>query len=495
MKEPVRFPGVILALALVVPGCGQPSGSQGPVVDIETASPVAEVAPEFLSFTFDTDLIVAKRHDLSSRLLVARARALAPAILRVGGTKADGVHYDLGATPVTEAPPPDRWVLDAATFDGLCGFVRQTGLELMFNVSAGPGARDAEMAWTDTNARELVDHAVATGCPVTIWELGNEPGAWLLEHGFSIDGAAYARDFARFRSLIQDRMPAARVAGPAVAYWPALGEVLTRVLEGFLTAADGGIDIVTWHYYPQQSRSCPVHSRPIADSGWLDVAGLDEIATWAAQVEGWAARYSPEAEVWLGETGHAQCGGEPGVSDRFVTGLWWLDQLGLIARRGQRVVFRQALVGGAYTLLDPASLAPRPDYVNSALWKRLMGTRVLAATARDAPDSLRVYAHCTPRPLGPPGAVTLLAINNHLEDELVFAPAPALGRARLVYQGTAPALLGEVVFVNEVPASFDAESRLVLPPPWTGAGPLIAPAASYTFVVFPDAGAQACREP
>src|SRR5919201_613535 len=100
---------------------------------------------------------------------------------------------------------------------------------------------------------------------------------------------------------------------------------------------------------------------------------------WAQLVERARTQYSPGAEVWLGESGNAQCGGEPGVSDALAGTLWWVDQLGALARRGQRVVFRQTLVGSDYGLLDDQTLDPRPDYWASILWKRVMGTKVLSA--------------------------------------------------------------------------------------------------------------------
>src|SRR5690606_12184340 len=93
---------------------------------------------------------------------------------------------------------------------------------------------------------------------------------------------------------------------------------------------------------------------------------LDEIDRWAEEVEDAAAG----TEVWLGETSHAQCGGEPELSNRYVTGFWWLDQLGQVAQRGQGRVLRQALTGGHYSLVRDDDLEPHPDYFTSVLWKR-----------------------------------------------------------------------------------------------------------------------------
>jgi len=101
---------------------------------------------------------------------------------------------------------------------------------------------------------------------------------------------------------------------------------------------------------------------------------------------------------WLGETGSAQVGGQPGVSGTWAATVWWLDQLGLLALEGQEVQCRQTLAGADYGLLLEGGLAPTPDYWASLLWRRAMGTRAYAvALSADAPLTLRVYCHSTRR--------------------------------------------------------------------------------------------------
>ena len=104
--------------------------------------------------------------------------------------------------------------------------------------------------------------------------------------------------------------------------------------------------------------------------------------------------YAPGRGIWLGETGNAQFGGEPGVSDTYIGGLWWLDQLGLLAASGVEAVFRQTLAGMNYGMMDPDTLELNPDYWNSLLWKELMGTDVYRVSLSGGDVSrVRVYAH------------------------------------------------------------------------------------------------------
>ncbi len=73
-------------------------------------------------------------------------------------------------------------------------------------------------------------------------------------------------------------------------------------------------------------------------------------------------------------------------------------------------VFRQALIGARYGLLDQTSMDPRPDYFASFLWKRLMGPYVVSNILKQEENRrLRVYQHNDG--ISPISKRTLLAIN------------------------------------------------------------------------------------
>ena len=96
--------------------------------------------------------------------------------------------------------------------------------------------------------------------PFDVFELGNEPNAWPLFHdGLLVQPEEYARDVGELCRARDDECPAAKVAGPACAFWPSLGEVDALVLwpprriahfTARVLAAAPPLDIVTWHYYP-----------------------------------------------------------------------------------------------------------------------------------------------------------------------------------------------------------------------------------------------------
>ena len=435
--------------------------------------------------------------DFSSARLRELTRELAPGYLRIGGTEADRIYYDMDERHAAAPPAGYELVLTRAEWDGMASFSRETGLDLFFTLNAGPSARDAEGQWQTANAEHLMQYALSRGDRIAVLELGNEINAYWFGYGprQQPDGATVAADGARLRTLASRYYPEALLVGPGEFYWPRVGSPFasqTNVLEGLLEAGGGAaFDALTWHYYPQQSRRCPLATRRASLSELLDPAFLDEISHWAGDIEAKRDAHAPGLPLWLGETGNAQCGGEPLVSDRFVSSLWWVDELGLTAARGQRVVVRQALVGSDYGLLDQATLEPRPDYFASVLFKRLMGPLALDVERnREGDPFIRTYAHCTPHQ---PGKSTLLAVNLHRTEEAVVRFPQAANANADIYQVTAPDLISSHASLNGAPLQAVPGRGISLEPrsePFSGE--LRLPPASYTFAVV-DAGADACR--
>jgi heparanase 1 len=482
-------------------------------VSIDLADePAATVSDRFLSFAVDTVQVVGGEfwdpeggssmsgsvkvppYDFARAKLRRMARELAPAVLRIGGTAADETYYDLSDAPVATPPEGYTWVMTRAQWDGVGAFAEDLGLRILFTLNAGHGPRDDSGAWTPDNARQLIQYTRQQGFPVDVWELGNEVNGYLLMLKLSVDEEAYTADLQRARQLLDVEDPEAKLAGPSCAYWPEVGDFI-GFYDRFMKVGGSELDLVTWHYYPQQSIRCVARTRPAKPTTMLQPENLDEVATWAQMVEQAAGLYAKGAPIWLGETGNAQCGGEPGISDAFVGGFWWLDQLGQLARRGHQVVIRQNLSGSDYGLIDEASLEPNPDYWNSLLWKRLMGPRVLQLGQKGDP-LLRAYAHCRAAGQGSAGGqITALVLNLDTERPVRVSFSGINGPAK-VYRLTADGLQARQLRLNgtllraapdgtppdlEQLASENAEALVDLEP------------ISYAFVVLIGVDAPACR--
>lgn len=391
------------------------------------------VSRRYLSFALDTSQLVggdwwdpearikergtgsvpAVQVDFDRERLDALVRPLTPAYLRLGGSEADKTFYDLDGR-LDEPPPNHASILTADRWADLMRFVSRHDLELVFTLNAGPSARDSSGAWKPDNAEHLLRHVARRGDEVAVFELGNEANLFWYLFGptHATSSRQYAEDLALARSLIERHSPNSRLTGQSSAFWPVIGEpvsVFFALQKDYLREAAPYLDHVAWHYYPQQSRRCYAASRRAHPARLLEPRNLDEVARYADWNAAWRDRYAPGLNLWMGETGNAQCGGEPGVSDRFIASLWWLDQLGLLALHHHWVVVRQTLTGSDYGLLSEPDLETRPDYWASLLWTSLMGTGVLQAQSSD--PRVRAYVHCERGREGRSGSAILLAIN------------------------------------------------------------------------------------
>lgn len=385
----------ILLLACV------PDADRVAVIDVGAELP--EVDERFLSVAVDLGQVAGtvfwnpdasgdpeapvEPYDFTRDRLHELAAPLAPAWLRIGGTEADRLYYETDEGVPDPLPDGFESALTREAWDGAGAFAEAVGFDLIFTLNAGPGPRPSG-AWDPENARALLRWTAAKAWPVGAWELGNEPNGWPLLFGLNVTPAAWAEDLATLADLRDEEAPGALVVGPATAWWPLVGEFVEYL--GPAVAAAERLDVVTWHYYPQQGERCPAATVPATPEALLDPARLDELAVWAEVVEGAAQVRS--LPVWLGESGNAQCGGQPGVSDTWASSPWWADQLGQVAARGQQAVVRQTLSGSDYGLVDDVTLEPRPDWWVSLLWRREMGVVPVAVTGDD--PWLRVYAHC-----------------------------------------------------------------------------------------------------
>ncbi|WP_017444020.1 hypothetical protein [Gayadomonas joobiniege] len=375
--------------------------------------PIHHVAPEYLSFSIDISVVVGgywwegsqgvRRGlgtlrvppiDLTTKKLDRLVQALGPAYLRIGGSEADKIHYL--TRPDNE---PDALVLTSEMWDKLHAFIQRNQLKLVFTFKYGLFERSQHGFWQGSEIKKLLDYSQQKGYRIDICELGNELNAYWAFHGIRAQpgGKNLAADYATFNEIVKSYFPDTKVMGPGSAYWPKLGEsvrVLPSLTKRFLQNLEFDIDIVSWHYYPFQSTRSPVRTRTATLRTFLSPKSYHDFKNYSQRLRLWINLYQPKAEFWTGETGSAQCGGEPDLSDRFVSCFWWAEQLGNGALQRQKVMIRQSLIGGDYGMINRLTLKPRPDFWVSWLWRRLMGQAVYAVNSTHP----RVKAYCHQHP-------------------------------------------------------------------------------------------------
>lgn len=251
------------------------------------------------------------------------------------------------------------------------------------------------------------------------------------------------------------------------------------------------VSALTWHWYPQSSAN--------ATSGipqMLTYEYQTRLVPYVQQMRQMADAYAPGVPLVMGETASYWAGGLANVSNRFASGFWYLQQSGYLAASGYSVQIRQDLAGAAYGLVDVTTAAngsttytPNPDYWTTALWKALVGTRVLDAQVAGGSDATGVWAwgFCTAaRAAGSlPGDVTFVLTNFNNATVTVSLPQPAAhagaGGSRGEYLLTPPpgagldsqgvllngaplALLPDLSLPVFAPSIVDAATPVTLPP-------------------------------
>lgn len=499
-------------------------------VTIKADVAVATVSAKFLSVTLDSGGFFRNWSNVepfTDERLIHLAQGLSPAYLRVSGTDTDYLYYDFpgdsAQSPASQAAtgsPPSLAPVSKVVWDGLTGLAKAAGWDMIFGISMLN--RTADDVWRPQSAQGFMEYIKQQGIVVG-FELGNEPD---LDNSkgktnFSITPTTVAQDFAAITKLItqvygQDGPP---LVGDASATNPLLAGCDVADEIGFLSSfsqelvkispdPDRALSTLTWHHYYGNGKLMKVQD--FVTPSVLDRVRADILQA-AALAKGMPG--GNQTQVWIGESGSSYGGGTPGVSDRFVSVFWWLDQLAYAALHGHGAVCRQAFIGGAYTMVDPQpALFPNSDYWAAVLFKRLMGGTQLAVSGQDDSGlSLRPYAACTRRAgsadaegvLGArdyaPGSVTALLLNVRNTTTNVTLQTASGGTSQGtwdMFQLTAPGtnISSKTIELNGNVLSVQAGG--VLPPldpvQLPPAQALQLPPYSASFVVMEDAAAPAC---
>lgn len=384
--------------------------------------------------------------NLNSKKLDKFVAALGPSYLRVGGSEADKIFYL--TAPEGEASP---LVLTKKIWDELNAFIQRNDLGFMFTFKYGLFNREDHGAWSGGEVQALLQYNSEKNYTIDVAELGNELNAYWVFHGLQSQPLAknLANDYATFSHLIRGQYPKVKICGPGSAFWPRLGETIkpfSNITRKFLQSLATSLDVVDWHYYPFQSKRSPLRTRTATLRSMMSPKHMEDFARYSAQLLTWRDEFQPDAQLWAGETGSGQCGGESKLSDRFVSSFWWADQLGRGALVGHKVMVRQSLIGGDYSLIDRLTLKPRPDYWLSLLWCKLMGQYVYKITSSDR--FLRVYCHGNLENDGK----TVLIIN--MSKRYVNVELPDLGVSKARFELVSKKLTSKTVLVNGVKPKF-----------------------------------------
>jgi hypothetical protein len=430
--------------------------------------------------------------NLANPRLRKLAAALGPAYLRVSGTWANTTYFQNSDDPAPAAPPKGfNGVLTRLQWKGVVDFSHAANAEIVTSFAISPGTRDAAGVWTSDQARQFMDYTKSVGGHIAAAEYMNEPN--IAELGGApkgYDASAYARDVAVLRAFTKLAAPNMILLGPGSAgegtlMTPSSMHSLSSV--DLFTATGPVFDAVSYHSYGGVSSRCSIFGAAATTTAaaalsdeWL--ARSDRIESFYGGIRD---RFEPGKPLWLTETAQTACGGDRWAST-FLDTFRYLNQLGVLAKRGVQVHMHNTLAASDYGLLDETTYQPRPNYWAALLWRKLMGTVVLDAGVPTAPG-LHVYAHCL---RSHPGGVVLLVINS-AQDAAQMLEVPTASER---YTLTAKDLQDRHVELNGVELQLGAEDALPqLGGTATHAGQVAFAPASITFLTMAKAHNASCQ--
>ena len=333
-----------------------------------------------------------------------------PVILRLGGSTADIIRYDVNSTDgpwnctdfVRDETSPIGYRNDP--FSGPClsmkrweeilSLCQEGNCQLVLAINALFGRRkaacltdtactqdhdsptccdDYEGEWDSSNAEALLRYTKEKGYKVWGFEFGNELAG---KHGclakLSVD--EYLDGFCKLKAVIveiwnDDEVSRPKLLAPDSGFQPDwYTEFLTKS-----HALECVPDVVNWHQYLLGAGVDPAVDERSLDPDVLDSQKWhgDLIMNTVRSVNG------IHPEIWMGEAGGAYNSGRWGVTDSFHSSFWFLDSLGTLAARGHQAFCRQTFIGGNYGLLDGQTYEPNPDFYALLLFQKLMGTKVI----------------------------------------------------------------------------------------------------------------------
>ncbi|XP_042756766.1 heparanase-like protein 3 [Lactuca sativa] len=348
--------------------------------------------------------------DLNNQILFNAIKAFSPLKVRLGGTLQDKVMYQRTG----DQGPCDNFTkntslmfgftngcLTMSRWDQLNIFFKNSGAKVVFGLNALTGRQigyDGTTfgSWDLSNAEALIRYTVNNGYVIYGWELGNELSGRGI--GTSVAAKQYASDTISLQNLVQKIYNGSQekpiVLGPG-------GFFDANWFNVYVTEASGSLQVITQHIYNLGPGVDAHLVEKILNPSYLD-GGSQPFR----DLQNILKKSRTSTVAWVGEAGGAYNSGRNLVTNAFVFGFWYLDQLGMASTYNTTTYCRQTLIGGNYGLLNTTTFVPNPDYYGALLWHRLMGRHVLS-TNFSGTNKIRSYAHCSKTSTG----ITLLLIN------------------------------------------------------------------------------------
>eukprot|EP00750_Incisomonas_marina_P029050 INCI7031.9.p1 GENE.INCI7031.9~~INCI7031.9.p1 ORF type:complete len:612 (+),score=63.50 INCI7031.9:363-2198(+) len=340
--------------------------------------------------------------DLKNPKLVAAAKALSPAVLRIGGSEGDVLCYDVpqfNSTCADMNQTDPAMCLPMGRLEELCEFASNTGLSMAFGLNAVWGRKDHDLnnPLDFTNIEALLAYVSSQKLEIFGFELGNEKcgppppilaGSVPFFHWLSIMvtwtkqplhlslvalflWCTYCLgDYWKLKGLLEKYWPDAKsrprligndcntnpacVLGSAHGSPGVKGTMFLLLLRGEWYFVAGCFALCFCGRYLAEFL-------PLLNNSVLDVltyhryigngidpnlvhkmmqpSFLDQVVS--SDLQAVHTQYAPSAELWVGEGAAAWHSGQDGATNAFASSFWWSNALGALAANNHTHYCRQ----------------------------------------------------------------------------------------------------------------------------------------------------------
>jgi Glycosyl hydrolase family 79 C-terminal beta domain len=379
--------GVLLpaGLALAVSGIAGIGHAATTTTVTVKAGTGAKLTDDFVGLSFEVNLIA--QPALTSGDLVQYLKTLGPGVLRFGGNQVDKSFW---TSKGEKAPSWAATTLTPADLDRLDTLAKGSGWQVILGVNLAH--RDPARAADEAGAAQKTLGSSLIGI-----EVGNEPNYYP-----SYSPAKYYSDFENYRKAIARTAPGLGLIGPSGGSASAAVTYLTDFAKRQRINPNRNLAALATHFYPACAKSSPVPTMSdLLSSGYHNkIRDRVQALVTAATPLG--------VDTRLTEANSLTCGGVDGVSDRYGSALWAVDQEMLVASlgvTGENFHSNIARCGGpkppgaAYTPFCAATdadaavgnLVPQPEYYALRMLQEI-GTGNFVPVSSTDTATLRSYA-------------------------------------------------------------------------------------------------------
>jgi hypothetical protein len=293
-------------------GPGGPMGTGTPAtVTVDPSTTIGTIGPNFLGFSYEKTHIMNGSLTSDNTGLIALYKLLGSPLVRIGANDVERCSWaGTGTAPSQPNGQPFNTKVTSGGVDQFCSFLAATGTKAIYGVNFQLGnvtASAAEAAY------------VMSKCPSSIVgiEIGNEPDKFG-------DWSSQESDYERFADAIL-ATPGTLLVGPACTS-KAATTFSAPFADAIAAKYPGKLALLSQHSYVAAANSsgCSVANLQITTTQLTGIFDTIRTAATKNNLAGWR----------MDENNTCSGHGQQGVSDTFLSGLWAIDYMFEVAKRG-----------------------------------------------------------------------------------------------------------------------------------------------------------------